>query len=102
MKIHDISKAFKCDLCLKVFSRKLILWVHYKTHTGEKPYACQVFDRKFARKDCLIRHQATYSEASSYNCSICPEDRYFKTKLGSNHHMVFIMNQSLLAVIVTI
>ena len=50
MKVHDDSKAFKCDVCLKVFHQKSSLVQHYRTHTGEKPFACQICDRKFAEK----------------------------------------------------
>ena len=89
MKIHDDSKAFKCDVCLKVFSNKAQLKIHYRIHTGEKPFACQICDRKFAHKSNLARHQVIHSEIKSFKCSICPEGRYFKTKHGLSNHMVF-------------
>ena len=89
MKIHNESKAFKCNVCLKRFPCKANLKIHYRTHTREKPFACQVCDKKFARKDNLVRHQATHSDVRSFKCSICPEGRFFKTKNGLNNHMVF-------------
>ena len=89
MKIHDYSKSFKCDVCLKVFPNKSCLKIHYRTHTGEKPFACQVCDRRFARKCTLARHLATHSEIKPFKCSICPEGKFFKTKVGLNNHMVY-------------
>ena len=89
MKIHDKSKAFKCDVCLKLFSNQRDLNKHYRTHTGEKPYACQICNRKFIQKSTLVQHQATHSEIRSFKCSICPEGRFFKTKAGLTNHMVF-------------
>ena len=89
MKVHDDSKAYKCDVCLKVFTSKPNLINHYRTHTGEKPFACQICDRKFAQKNNLLRHQATHSEIKPFKCSICPEDRFFKTKYQLNQHMAF-------------
>ena len=89
MKIHDDSKGFNCDVCLKGFPTAFGLKRHYRTHTREKPFACQVCDKKFVQKNQLVNHQATHSEIKSFKCSICPEGRFFKTKVGLNQHMVF-------------
>ena len=89
MIIHDDSKAFKCDVCLKKFPGKSQLKMHYRTHTGEKPFACRVCDKKFALKGQLIRHQAIHSDVRNFKCSMCLEGRFFKTKDDLNHHMVY-------------
>ena len=89
MKVHDDSKAHKCDVCLKHFPCKSLLKMHYRTHTGEKPFDCQVCDRKFAQTSSLVQHQAIHSEICSFKCSICPEVRFFKTKQGLSQHMVY-------------
>ena len=89
MKIHDESKAFKCDVCLKVFSNLKDLNKHHRIHTGEKPFACQICEKKFSQKHHLVQHQATHSDVRSFKCSICPEGRFFKTKGQLNQHMVY-------------
>ena len=89
MKVHDESKAFKCDVCLKLFCNKTQLKSHYKTHTGEKPFACQICDKIFSVKGNLVRHQATHTDNRPYKCNICPEVRHFKTKFSLIRHMVF-------------
>ena len=89
MIIHDESKAFKCDVCLKGFCQKSNLIKHYRIHTGEKPFACQICERKFAQKHHLVQHQATHNDDRNFKCSICPGERFFKTKDGLNQHMRF-------------
>ena len=82
-------KSFKCDVCLKVFSKVSKLTTHHRKHTGEKPFACQVCDRKFAQKISLVRHQAIHSDVRSFKCSICPEGRSFKTKHQLTTYMTY-------------
>ena len=91
MIVHEKSKSFNCDVCLKVFSRKLTIinLMHYRMHSGEKPFACQICDRKFAVTFSLIQDKATNSEIKSFKCSICPEGRFFKTKHEFNNHMIY-------------
>ena len=63
MIIHDESKAFKCDVCLKLFSNKSSLEIHYRTHTGEKPFACQLCDKKFASNSRLSTHLKLHTKS---------------------------------------
>ena len=80
MKVHDESRAFKCDVCLKVFSYKSIREAHNRTYTGEKPFACKICYKMFALKINLVGHQAAHRDDKLFKCCICPEGRYFKTK----------------------
>ena len=88
MKIHDESKALKCDVCLKLFSNKSSLEEHYRIHTGEKPFACQICERKFTHRQSLVKHQVTHRDDRPFKCTICPEGRCFKTKDGLRNHML--------------
>ena len=81
MKIHDESKAFKCDVCLKLCLSRSELKSHYRTHTGEKPFACQKCDKKFARKSDLVRHQATHREINLLNAVFVQKEDILKQKI---------------------
>ena len=50
MKVHDESKSFKCDICLKVFQTKALFKTQYRTRIGVKYFACQTCDKKFLQK----------------------------------------------------
>ena len=89
MKVHDESKALKCDVCLKLFTNKSKLESHYRTHTGEKPFVCRICDKRFSQKSNLVTHQGTHSEIKPFKCSICPEGRYFKTNAALIQHTLF-------------
>ena len=52
-------------------------------------FSCQTCGKRFVQKGNLVRHQATHSEMKPFKCSICPEERYFKTKDCLRQHMVY-------------
>ena len=89
MKVHDESKAMKCDVCLKLFSTKRELKRHYRTHTGEKPFACQICDKKYSQKHALTRHQATHRDGKPFKYNVCPENKVFSTKICFILHIAY-------------
>ncbi|EEC09830.1 zinc finger protein, putative [Ixodes scapularis] len=50
-------KDVQCPICLKVFSRKFSLEMHFLIHQGLKPYKCQFCGRCFRQKGTLMRHK---------------------------------------------
>ena len=49
-------EGYICSECGKVFSRRLFLENHLRTHTGSQPYRCHLCPKKFNVKGNLTAH----------------------------------------------
>ena len=66
--------GFSCPECSQVFSKKIELNHHVRTHRLEKPHQCGHCDNKFSLKAHLDNHLAIHSNAKSDDCcSLCSE-----------------------------
>lgn len=84
-RIHQISKAHKCQFCQKKFSHKQSLTAHVRTHTGEKPYKCNICNRAFSVISSLIIHTRTHTGEKPYECDVCKKT--FSHKPGLTAHL---------------
>lgn len=78
-------KDVQCPICLRVFSRKFSLEMHFLIHQGLKPYKCQFCGRCFRQKGTLMRHKAIHSQTPSYRCGLC--DKSYRQKNVFLHHL---------------
>jgi len=51
------NRPFKCDLCEKSFTSKILLEDHVNIHTGEQPYECTDCDKSFSSQSSLKEHR---------------------------------------------
>ncbi|KAH8812790.1 fungal-specific transcription factor domain-containing protein [Xylogone sp. PMI_703] len=73
------SKAFKCPLCERVYSRAEHLYRHQLNHNPRQIYRCNMrnCDRTFVREDLLIRHKDRHSNS----------DKEYQRQLENNFRM---------------
>jgi len=79
------ERKYKCSICNKGFVEKNLLTRHLNTHTGDRPYECDQCDAKFFSDVTLRQHVGLHSEARPFLCSTCGKD--FKRKATLKIHI---------------
>ncbi|XP_063047247.1 gastrula zinc finger protein XlCGF17.1-like [Engraulis encrasicolus] len=65
------QKAFECEYCGLLFSRKDNFTVHMYIHTGKNPYICSVCQKTFSRADGLAVHMRFHTGERPFKCDEC-------------------------------
>ncbi|XP_006862424.1 PREDICTED: zinc finger and SCAN domain-containing protein 20 [Chrysochloris asiatica] len=65
------EKHYKCDTCVKSFSRSSHFIAHQRIHTGEKPYKCLECGKSFSDRSNLNTHQRIHTGEKPYKCLEC-------------------------------
>ena len=68
-----IMKAYKCDVCDKVFTERKNLLRHEKnTHDEKNSYPCELHNKIYGRTEDFRRHKSTaHFKSSKLQCSKC-------------------------------
>uniref|UniRef100_A0A8C0LL88 Zinc finger and SCAN domain-containing protein 20 n=1 Tax=Canis lupus dingo TaxID=286419 RepID=A0A8C0LL88_CANLU len=69
--LYLAEKPYKCDTCVKSFSRSSHFIAHQRIHTGEKPYKCLECGKSFSDRSNLNTHQRIHTGEKPYKCLEC-------------------------------
>ena len=85
MAIHNKQRPFKCKLCSKSFTQKVVLKEHILMHTGEKRFICNICDKNFQQNNHLKYHMlSAHNIGNRHGCDHCGKVFTFRHQLTSH------------------
>lgn len=79
----------QCGVCYKVYSDKVRLELHMRTHTNVKPFPCTICEKSFTQKRSLKEHLLTHDTVRHFECTHClkkfVQKNHLKYHLASQH-----------------
>ncbi|KAK7808838.1 hypothetical protein U0070_018760 [Myodes glareolus] len=64
--LYLTEKPYKCNTCIKSFTRNFHCMAHQRTYLGEMPYKCPDCGKGFSDRSNLSSHQRTHSGGKPY------------------------------------
>ena len=57
---NQLTRKYRCDVCLKAFASPSKLERHYIIHTGQRPFRCEICSKTFTQSSHLRTHQKSH------------------------------------------
>jgi KRAB domain-containing zinc finger protein len=68
---YTVKKTYSCKICDKFFTRRHVLRLHERIHTGEKPFQCEFCGLTFHVKSGLRSHNVMHAGETKFECKTC-------------------------------
>jgi len=86
LRTHYGIKPFICNICSKSFNDRGNLKTHIRIHTGERPFKCSLCDKAFKTEGQLREHLKTHFKDKPFQCPHC--HKFYKRKGVLKIHML--------------
>lgn len=83
-KMRHSDPAFMCNECGKLFTTKLSLNLHLRSHSDDRPYKCGICLAAFKAEKTLSDHQLIHTQEKPHECDVCK--RRFRTLSQMKSH----------------
>ncbi|XP_055843447.1 zinc finger protein 91 [Episyrphus balteatus] len=83
--VHNKIKPFICNVCGLKTTRKSVLAIHMRQHTGEKPLACKVCKFRTRDPSTLRSHEMRHGKNPKQKCKSC--DKSFIQAAALKRHI---------------
>uniref|UniRef100_A0A663NBS7 C2H2-type domain-containing protein n=1 Tax=Athene cunicularia TaxID=194338 RepID=A0A663NBS7_ATHCN len=72
------GKQYRCEQCGEIFTYRISLTHHRRTHTGQKPFKCWYCGKSFTQRWNLLCHQTTHTKEKRFCCTTCRKHFCFR------------------------
>ncbi|XP_033748128.1 zinc finger protein Xfin-like [Pecten maximus] len=88
-RMENKAKLYKCEICRKEFSQKIIHHDHMAAHAGRRPYVCDRCGMDFTWYRAFYRHQQSHKTGGKgFSCHLCR--RTFNSNWNLSRHLKVI------------
>ena len=82
--INTKPNSFPCSICGLIFSKKLTMKLHKRTHEGVKTYQCELCHKLFFNENRFNTHKSSHKRGKQFQCTQCSKSFAFEAVMKAH------------------